>query len=378
MLLFIFEIIMEKHLHIISFNIPYPADYGGVIDVFYRLKALCEAGIKVHLHCFTYGRDKSDVLNEFCESVNYYPRSLSFAKQFTRLPFIVKTRNHKTLLANLLGDKYPILFEGLHSCYFLDHPKLATRNKIVRCHNIEHHYYSGLAHKTKNVLEGFYFSIEARKLKQFERRLSHANFIAAISKTDESYFQNKYGKTFLMPPCHPSEKVTINEGRGAYLLYHGDLSTRENTEAALFILNEIAPFIDFPFMFSGKNPAKEIVEKAKELDNVEIIANPTHEEMQQLIANAHINLLPTFQSTGFKLKLLNALFNGRFCVGTPELVEGTGLHACCEIVATPNDFRKVVSDLLMQDFTNTIINQRKVWLDNYTNKVVASNLLALL
>ncbi len=30
----------DKYLHIISFDIPYPPNYGGVIDVFYKLKAL--------------------------------------------------------------------------------------------------------------------------------------------------------------------------------------------------------------------------------------------------------------------------------------------------------------------------------------------------
>ena len=39
---------MEKHLHIISFDVPYPANYGGVIDVFYKLKALHAEGIKIH------------------------------------------------------------------------------------------------------------------------------------------------------------------------------------------------------------------------------------------------------------------------------------------------------------------------------------------
>ena len=31
---------MNIHLHIVSFNVPLPADYGGIIDVFYRLKSL--------------------------------------------------------------------------------------------------------------------------------------------------------------------------------------------------------------------------------------------------------------------------------------------------------------------------------------------------
>ncbi len=28
----------DKHLHVIAFNVPYPADYGGVIDIFYKIK----------------------------------------------------------------------------------------------------------------------------------------------------------------------------------------------------------------------------------------------------------------------------------------------------------------------------------------------------
>ena len=40
----------KKHLHIISFDVPFPADYGGVIDVFYKLKAFASEGVKIHLY----------------------------------------------------------------------------------------------------------------------------------------------------------------------------------------------------------------------------------------------------------------------------------------------------------------------------------------
>jgi hypothetical protein len=49
----------SKHLHIISFDVPYPANYGGVIDIYYKLKALKKQGIKIHLHCYGYGRTKA-------------------------------------------------------------------------------------------------------------------------------------------------------------------------------------------------------------------------------------------------------------------------------------------------------------------------------
>ena len=47
---------MHKEIHLIAFNVPYPANYGGVIDVFYKLKALSQNGFKVILLAFKYGR----------------------------------------------------------------------------------------------------------------------------------------------------------------------------------------------------------------------------------------------------------------------------------------------------------------------------------
>ena len=65
---------LDKHLHIVCLDIPYPADYGGVFDLFYKITALHKHGIKIHLHCFEYGRGKQDELNKYCEEVNYYKR----------------------------------------------------------------------------------------------------------------------------------------------------------------------------------------------------------------------------------------------------------------------------------------------------------------
>ena len=57
----------ENHLHIVSFSVPFPANYGGVIDVFYKLKALHKAGMKIHLHCYQYDRSEAPELNTYCE-----------------------------------------------------------------------------------------------------------------------------------------------------------------------------------------------------------------------------------------------------------------------------------------------------------------------
>ncbi|MDR3060779.1 MAG: glycosyltransferase family 1 protein, partial [Dysgonamonadaceae bacterium] len=156
---------MKKYLNIVSFNIPFPASYGGVIDVFYKLKALHECGVKIILHTFEYGRAPADELNKYCEEVHYYQRRIGFNSQLTKLPYIVNSRRTKKLLVNLLKNDYPILFEGLHTCCYLDHPKLQDRLKMVRAHNIEHIYYKGLSRNSDTLPKKLYMFIESGRLK---------------------------------------------------------------------------------------------------------------------------------------------------------------------------------------------------------------------
>ena len=132
-------------LHIISFEIPYPPDYGGVVDVFYKIKALSVLGVKIHLHCFQYGRKEQPVLEKYCFKVYYYPRKTTKLKFFSRLPYIVASRESEELMSNLLKDKHPILMEGLHSTLYIKDERLKGRKIIVRSHNIEHNYYWQLA-----------------------------------------------------------------------------------------------------------------------------------------------------------------------------------------------------------------------------------------
>jgi len=66
---------LDKHLHIVCLDVPYPPDYGGVFDLYYKIKSLSEAGIKIHLHCFEYGLGKQKELDVYCVEVQYYPRN---------------------------------------------------------------------------------------------------------------------------------------------------------------------------------------------------------------------------------------------------------------------------------------------------------------
>ena len=61
-------------LHVVSFQVPFPPDYGGLIDVYYKLKALKEAGYSVVLHTYRYGVDEQPDLLKVADTVYYYER----------------------------------------------------------------------------------------------------------------------------------------------------------------------------------------------------------------------------------------------------------------------------------------------------------------
>jgi glycosyltransferase involved in cell wall biosynthesis len=355
----------EKHLHIVSFNVPYPPDYGGVIDVYYKIKALYDLGVKIHLHCFHYGRDESEELAKICHSVQYYERKKFYQALYSFVPYIIGSRRSGELLENLTADDYPILFEGLHTCFYLSHPSIRTRIKAVRMHNVEWEYYKSLKEAERNYLIKYYFNIEAKRLKKFEEELKHADRIFAISKSDYEYLRQSYESIEFVSAFHSNETVTSKTGKGDFILYHGNLGVVENNQAALFIVKKIAAELKLPFIIAGKQPTDALKKEAKKHSHIELIENPTFERISDLLANAQINFLTTFQNTGIKLKLLNSLYRGRFCLVNSKMVNNTGLESLCIVEDNPNASKRLIEDIMAMEFDRHDINKRKKLLDSH-------------
>jgi hypothetical protein len=369
-----------KQLHIISFNVPYPADYGGVIDVFHKIKALSELGVKIHLHCFVYGRKPAIELENLCETVCYYQRKMNPFGIFNKKPFIVQSRANKELLNNLLKDQYPILFEGLHTTFYLNNKSLQNRCLLVRTHNIEHEYYHYLSRTEKNVAKRLYLASESLKLKRYEAILRFASFILPISTADLAHVQ-QYGQVQLLPAFHSNYQINILDGLGDFILYHGNLSVSENVSAALYLIKFVFCKIEYPIIIAGKSPSPELLVEVAKYKNLSIISNPSDDEMEQLIAKAQINVLITFQPTGIKLKLLNALFRGRYCLVNTPMVCNTGLESLCEVADTPQELLDAINRFFFVPFNARMgqIEKRKaILMAGFTNKENAKKILSLI
>ncbi len=366
-------------LNMVAFDIPYPPNYGGVMDVFYKLKALSEEGVHVNLHCYEYGRGPAIELNDYAKNVFYYPRNNSKSFLFNTYPYIVLTRNAPELKSNLLKNDFPILMEGLHSTFLINDPAFQKRNLIVRTHNVEHEYYNNLARVEKNIFKRYYFYNEAGKLLKYESCLHKATSIAAISPSDTAHFLHSFSGVHYIPAFHPFEKINIKQGKGEFVFYHGNLAVGENNEAALYLVEKIFNDLHIKLIIAGNKPSPELRRAVDATDNVELRDNLDHTEIQKLISEAQCNLLPTFQATGIKLKLLSSLFIGRTCIVNTPMVINTGLESLCTIADSPEEMKEAVKAAMGKSFPMEEIKKREeILLNDFSNSRNAKKLMKLI
>lgn len=367
---------MEKHLHIISLTVPYPPNYGGVIDLFWKLPALQQHGVQIHLHCFLYNREPAPELEQYCYKVHYYNRKKGFWYLFSQLPFIVKTRINDELVTNLLQNDYPILFEGVHTTGLLLDERLQKRTTILRLHNVEHEYYAQLANHSKNIFKKWYTQWEAKKLKSYEKLTAKKfNHIFAVSQKDADTYKQLYGinnvsylPLFIPEQWQQESKIPV----GSFCLYHGDLSVSTNASVAEWLLTEIFSKVNIPLVIAGKNPSPQLVHLAHVQNHTCMVANPSNTEMHDLIARAQLNILPSKGTAGIKLKLINALYNGKYCLVNSETVLGTGLQDLCVVCDDKETMLKKLQHYFNSNFSQQTMDERKQKLNEIFNNTTSA------
>ena len=372
---------MNDTLHIVCFDAPSPPDYGGAIELYFKIVALAEAGRKIILHYFDYktGRNRKG-LEKYCAAIYTYKRKTGLEGLSLFKPYIVSSRINDELIENLNKDRHPILLEGIHCTGLLPYINKNNRKIVVRVHNNEKEYYQQLAKNEPNFLKRFYYSIESLQLALYQKNLPHNCTYLCLSESDRQYFAGVLqlpDVTFI--PCFiPWQFVNPVLGRGSYCLYHGNLSVAENIKAVEWLIKEVFSSLEIPFIIAGKNVPEEINEQTASYAHITVYNNPTEEHLASLISNAHINTLPVFNKTGVKLKLLHAIFQGRFCLTNSSGIAGSGINKGIAIANTAVEWRIKVRELYQLHFTQQQAVERYYIQELYNNGRNAQSLSELL
>lgn len=370
----------NKKLHIVCFDVPYPADHGGMFDLFFKIVSLHKMGVEITLHCFEYGKGKQNELKNYCAEIYYYKRRTGIKGISLKLPYIVSSRKSKLLIANLRRDNDPILLEGTHTSYIAYRHIFPERKILYRLHNIEHIYYYNLFRTETNFFKKLYYWIEAAMLKNYERKvLKNVSVVLPVSKKDTDQIRgiSLMTKVHYLPVFLPFQRVNILDGQGSYCLYHGNLSIAENVKAVVWLANKMDTD-HCSLIIAGRNPSAWLT-KFLRTKKIKLIANPSDEELLHLIQHAHINIVLSFNETGIKLKLLNALFHGRYCIANEAAIPDAEFKKFCDIISSEENIMSHISLLTDKPIDVHKIEARKEFLlSNFDNLNNALQLIALL
>jgi hypothetical protein len=226
-----------------------------------------------------------------------------------------------------------------------------------------------------------YYLHESNLLRQYEKKVAEKATILAMVKKDKDQYRQEFGaeNIQILPVFLPFEDILSKEGSGCFCLYHGNLSVAENEQAVTWLLRQVFQCLDLPLIISGKNPSARLTRMVEQHPHACLIPNPSDQEIQDLIAKAQVNILPSFNCTGIKFKLLNALFNGRHSVVNRDAVEGTGLESACHIADNTEEMITLITRLYTRPFTADDIAGRKALLaGRYDNKENTRQLMQLI
>ncbi len=360
---------------------PWPAEYSGSTDLYYRMAALHQMGVKIHFHCL----QKRPVpippeMDAICHSIEIHETKMDWFTASMSLPYTVRSHASKALIVSLKKDDYAIKFEGINACHALFGNALKARNIFIRLHAVKHIDFAQLAAIAKNWLRRRYYKFESASYFRFKRQIVNKAQVLAINENDRAIYQS-FGAQYAhwLPMFVPHIKLSTQVGKGSFCLYHADLTVPENIEVVKWLIKHIFDNNHLPFVVAGKNPSAALVERIYESSSNCVIENPTDEELKDLIEKAQINIVPTMHFSGINNNVLHSLFLGKHCITNSRAVDGTKLAELCHVIDDPNKIKETLENLFDVEVSAPEIAKRQEVLQlYYNNKHNAEHLLNLM
>lgn len=378
-MLFLSKSMEKKPIHIVSFDNPFPSNYGGVIDVFYKIKSLHALGYEIYLHCFYAERSVvSEELKAITKTVFLYKKNRNPLFFFSSIPFSVISRYSKKLIQNINLVDAPVLFEGLQSTMLMNKSDLTNKKCYLRLHNVESHFYSGMCKSERNFFRKVLYYLESKKYTTYQHRIiSKFDHVFVLSKYEYGIVKSLTPKVSYIPVFHGNKIFADLSEYGKYAFYHGDLRLPDNKKAVNFLVQLFQKVDDYKLLIASTNGKDFVESQIKNQSNVAFVAVESEEQLNLLLADAHINVLLSFQRSGTKLKLVNSLFKSRFCLINRNMVDDEKVLDICEIATNETEFLAKINQLKKQPFLQNA-ERKKVLSDVFDDESNAQKMSSFL
>lgn len=176
--------------------------------------------------------------------------------------------------------------------------------------------------------------IEKYNVKKSEKKaLQNMDYGIFLTEKDkksvEEFYKIKCKKYKIIPIIYNNiftEEKYIKKKK--QVIFTGSLDMEANIEAGLFLVENYKKILEkkrLKLVLAGRNPNNKLIKKIKELKieaKIELIANPTKEEMEILLRESLIYISPVFEGSGMKTKVIEALFYGLPIIASEHSVIG--------------------------------------------------------
>jgi len=350
--------------------LPYPPASGGQIRTLNLIQYLSKKHDITLISLYKNDQEKKYLshLQSYCKSVYLCKRPTKpwelkniFKSIFTDDPFLI-VRNFsseaKTLLKHLLKTKK---FDVIHAETFYIMPHLPPTNVPIFLleQTIEYMVYQHFVNSLPWIIKPF-FLLDIMKLKRSERYYwGKAKLVGTVSQSDRAIIQKL--KPLIEPVVVPNgagEEMIVSSFpkmnlKQPLLLFQGNFSWLQNTEAANFLLNKIYPELKKKYprikiIIAGQNAKNKINQLTD--NNIQIIdiAPEDSQIVIKLYRQATLFLAPIFGPGGTRLKILAAMANGLPVIATKTGIQGLDLINNKDVLIAnkPEEFVKQITNVL--------------------------------
>ena len=227
------------------------------------------------------------------------------------------------------GDFDLVQLEGSYMSIYLPTIRAATSIPIVlRSHNVEFQIWQRLAASEKSSFKAWYIRDLSKKIRRFELEyLPKYDAIVPIADLDEDFYrENGFQKPIRtvnggvdLTKFAPTKAIAFDQE----FLFLGSLEWQPNVQGLMWFLENVWPAIHekFPnatFHVAGKNPPEWL--QKLEIQGMKFYGMV--EDAAQFLNSGHFLIVPLLSGGGMRLKIVEAMANGKCIVSTKIGAEG--------------------------------------------------------
>lgn len=351
--------------------LPYPPNSGGQIRTYNLLRNLSSDHSITLVSLYKNDAEKahSETLNTLCSKVYLCKRpekpwqiSNILKAVFGQLPFLI-VRNYSNEAAQIVADLLKTeKFDVIHAETFYVMPHIPKTNIPILLveqtleYRVYKHYINKLPWFLRQPLRLDTFKLKLWEIYYWKR----AQLVAAVSQADADAINHLSPEIKpIVIPNGASDEMFVHEEKPndkilpQKLLFVGNFSWLQNTEAAEYLITKVAPIIfaknqDVYISIAGQNIPKDFEKYKSDRISFFDLNNAQNSVVSSLYRSATIFVAPIFGPGGTRLKILTAMASKTPVVTTSTGAEGLFLEQEKSVLMADNelDFSQRILELL--------------------------------